>query len=128
MSPAAWWSAAPVGLLATAILVVNNLRDIESDRRVGKRTLAVRLGERGARVEYLLLLGLAYLTPLLMWVLDVTGPWVLLAWLSLPLARPQVKRVLRQRGRILNQALAGTARLELAYSFLFSLGLIAANL
>ncbi len=128
VSPAAWWSAAPVGLLATTILVVNNLRDIESDRTVGKRTLAVRLGERGARVEYLLLLGLAYLAPLLMWVLDVTGPWVLLAWLSLPLARPQVSMVLCQRGRILNKALAGTARLELAYSFLFSLGLIATNL
>ncbi len=124
VSPLAWWSAVPVGLLVTAILVVNNLRDIESDHRVGKRTLAVRLGVRGARVEYLLLLGLAYLAPLLMWGLQVAEAWVLLSWLSLFWARPQVQMVLGQEGRILNKALAGTARLELVYSLLFSLGLI----
>jgi len=126
VSSLAWWSAVPVGTLVTAILVVNNLRDIESDRAVGKRTLAVRLGVRGARVEYLTLLGLAYLAPLLMWGLNVTGPWVLLSWLSLVWARPQVQVVLRQKGRVLNKALAGTARLELVYSLLFSLGLLAA--
>jgi 1,4-dihydroxy-2-naphthoate octaprenyltransferase len=124
VSPLAWWSAVPVGLLVTAILVVNNLRDIESDRAVGKRTLAVRLGVRGARIEYLLLLALAYLAPLLIWVLNVGEPWVMLTWLSLFWARPQVEMVLGQKGRILNKALAGTARLELVYSLLFSLGLI----
>jgi 1,4-dihydroxy-2-naphthoate octaprenyltransferase len=105
--------------------VVNNLRDINSDRTTGKRTLAVRLGKRGTRVEYLLLLGVAYLAPLWMAIMDVTGFWVLLTWLSLPLARQQVTMVLRQEGRILNQALAGTARLELVYCLLFALGLIA---
>ncbi|NQU66134.1 MAG: 1,4-dihydroxy-2-naphthoate polyprenyltransferase, partial [SAR324 cluster bacterium] len=55
----------PVGLLITAILVVNNFRDIETDRQTGKRTLAVRLGIRGSQVEYLLLLAFAYLIPLI---------------------------------------------------------------
>ena len=128
VSPLAWWSTVPVGLLVTAILVVNNLRDIESDRVVGKRTLAVRLGARGVRVEYLLLLGLAYLSPLLMWGLQVAEPWVLLSWLSLFWARRPVRMVLHRQGRILNKALAGTARLELVYSLLFSLGLVVSSL
>jgi len=124
LSPAAAWAAVPVGLLATAILVVNNLRDIETDRATGKRTLAVRLGVRGARIEYLLLLGLAYLATGAMWLVGVTASWVLLAWFSLFLAVPVVRLVLRNKGRVLNKALAETARLELVYALLFSLGLI----
>ncbi len=121
---AAWWSALPVGWLATAILVVNNLRDIRTDRIAGKRTIAVRVGASGARAEYLLLLGLAYLTPLVMWLLGIAGPAVLLAWLSMPLAVPLWRTLSRQEGRILNKVLAGTARLELVYGLLFALGLV----
>ena len=117
----------PVGLLVTAILVVNNLRDIESDRSVGKRTLAVRIGARGARTEYLLLLALAYLAPVPMWILKVADFWVMLTWLSLLWAGPQIRMVLSQEGRTLNKALAGTARLELIYSLFFSLGLVASR-
>jgi 1,4-dihydroxy-2-naphthoate octaprenyltransferase len=112
-------------LLATAILVVNNLRDIDTDRAAGKRTLAVRLGEQGVQREYLLLLGGAYLIPLLMALVGAASWGGLLAWLSLPLARPLVTMILHQKGRPLNQALAGTARLELVYSVLFSAGLVA---
>lgn len=124
VSATAWWSAVPVGLLASAILVVNNLRDIASDRAVGKRTLAVRLGVRGARIEYLVLLGAAYLIPLLIWALGSAKGWVLLSWLSLLVARRPVEWVLGQEGRILNRALAGTARLELVFALLLSAGLI----
>jgi 1,4-dihydroxy-2-naphthoate octaprenyltransferase len=124
VSPLAIWAAIPVGALATAILVVNNLRDIETDRAAGKKTLAVRFGARGAQVEYLLLLGLAYSVPLLIWLLGYSTPWVLLTWLSLPLLKPLINQVLHERGRPLNLALAGTARLELIYSFLFSVGLL----
>ena len=58
------WAAVPVGALATAIIVVNNLRDREQDARSGKRTLAVRLGRRGALAEYALLLVVAYVVPI----------------------------------------------------------------
>jgi 1,4-dihydroxy-2-naphthoate octaprenyltransferase len=124
VSPAAIWVAFPVGFLATAILVVNNLRDIETDRAAGKKTLAVRFGRKGAQLEYLLLLGLAYIAPALMWVAGVSTLWLLLTWLSLPLMRSLIQLVRRAKGRLLNQALAGTARLELVYSLLLSAGLV----
>ncbi len=122
--PVAWWAAAPIGLLAVAIIVVNNLRDIATDRAAGKRTLAVRLGERWTRAEYIALLAIAYLIPPLMWVTGIAASaWVLLALFSLPLAPPLIRRLLRERGRALNGVLAGTARLELVYGLLFALGL-----
>ena len=124
VSPAVIWVAVPVGLLATAILVVNNLRDIETDRTAGKKTLAVRLGVRGAQIEYLLLLGMSYAVPPLMWLTGVSKPWVMLAWLSLLLVKPLIHLMMNEKGRPLNQALAGTARLELVYGFLLSSGLI----
>lgn len=124
VSAAAAWASVPVGFLATAILVVNNLRDIETDRIAGKKTLAVRLGRRGAQAEYLLLVGGAYLAPLLMWWVNAGAAWVLLSWLSLPLVRPLIHLIFNEKGRPLNQALAGTARVELIFSLLFSIGLI----
>ncbi len=124
VSALAWWAAVPVGLLAVAIIVVNNLRDIHTDRAAGKKTLAVRLGERGAQVEYILLLAGAYAVPPLMWLTGVSSAWVGLTWLSLPLAWPLVRMILHEKGRPLNRALAGTARLELVYALLFSLGMV----
>jgi 1,4-dihydroxy-2-naphthoate polyprenyltransferase len=124
VSALAVWAAIPIGALATTILVVNNLRDIETDRTAGKKTLAVRFGAKGAQLEYFFLLGLAYLVPLLMWLLGYSTPWVMLAWFSLPTVKPLIDKVLYGKGRLLNLALAGTARLELIYSFLFSIGLI----
>jgi 1,4-dihydroxy-2-naphthoate octaprenyltransferase len=127
VSAAAYWAAGPVGLLATAILVVNNLRDIATDRAAGKKTLAVRWGVTGAQVEYLVLVGLAYLLPPVMWLAGVSTFWVLLAWLSLPLAWKLIQSIHQDTGQSLNKALAGTARLELIYGLLFSAGLIVAR-
>lgn len=124
LHPAAWWAAVPMGLLITALLDVNNLRDIDSDRAAGKHTLAVRLGARGARLEYLLCLAGAYLTALLAVLLGQAPAWVLLSWLCLPLAGYWLRRVYRENGRPLNQALAGTAQLILVFALLYSLGLI----
>jgi 1,4-dihydroxy-2-naphthoate octaprenyltransferase len=121
----AFWSSVPMGALVTNILVVNNLRDIDSDRAAGKKTLAVRLGARGARAEYGLMLVLAFGTPGLMWLTGMKPPWVLAAAIALPWARSPLKLVLHQHGHQLNSALAETARLVLVYALFFSLGLLA---
>lgn len=123
LEPLALAAAIPVGALITAILVVNNLRDIDADRRAGKRTLAVRLGERGAVAEFELLLVVAYVAPFVMLLAGVT-PAVLLALLSAPLAVPLLAEV-RAGGdpRRLNAVLADSARLSLAFSLLLALGL-----
>ena len=115
--------AVPVGLLAAAILVVNNVRDIDTDRRAGKRTLAVKLGRERSRMLFTAMLGVAFLTPpVLVWSLS---PWVLLAWVALPLAPPLVRTVrTRTDGPALNQALAGTGRLLALYSVLLALGVL----
>ena len=124
VSATAWGMAVPPGLLITAILVVNNLRDVEQDRRSGKRTLAVRLGERATKAEYLLCLVLAYLVLPLAAFLGLT-PWAGLAtWLSLPLAFRAARVVLTQRGRPLNEALAVTGQAALAFSVLFWIGML----
>ena len=103
--------AVPVGLLATAILMVNNIRDLETDRRAGKKTLAVRLGRPRARVGYALVVYLAFATAPLAWAFggEHLTPWLLLPWLALPIAAPIV-RIVRNRvdGPSLNGALART--------------------
>jgi 1,4-dihydroxy-2-naphthoate octaprenyltransferase len=120
--------AVPVGLLATAILMVNNVRDLETDRRAGKRTLAVRLGRQRARNLYAVFVYLAFVTAPLAWVVGGKGlsPWLLLPWLALPLAAPVV-RIVRNRvdGPSLNGALARTGMLQLAFCVLLSAGLLA---
>jgi 1,4-dihydroxy-2-naphthoate octaprenyltransferase len=116
----------PVGALATAILVVNNLRDVDTDRAAGKRTLAVRLGRGGARAEWSLLVASAYVLASLPWLVFGETPWVLLPWLTVPLAI-SLGRVIHseQAGPPLNEALAGTAQLCLFFSLLFAAGLAA---
>ncbi len=118
--------AVPVGLLASAILVVNNVRDLETDRRVGKRTLAVRLGRKRTRVLYAAMLTLAFAAPPLLWLAGGMTPWLLLALLPLPLAFKLVD-VVRTRvdGPALNAALARTGALQLLFCLLLSAGLLA---
>ncbi len=118
----AWWAAIAVGALATAILVVNNLRDRETDAAAGKRTLAVRFGARFTRLEYaaLLLAGHAAALPLVVRF----GPWPLLSWLALPFAVAVLRSVWRGEGAALNLALAATARLLLLFGVLLSIGIV----
>ncbi|RMF21468.1 MAG: 1,4-dihydroxy-2-naphthoate polyprenyltransferase [Deltaproteobacteria bacterium] len=113
----------PVAFLVTAILVVNNLRDIPTDRATGKRTLAVRLGDRATRVEYTLLVLLAFASAIVLCL--ETGPWVLICFAALPTAIFEIRGVWRRRGRALNESLAGTARLELIFGLLLAGGLLA---
>jgi 1,4-dihydroxy-2-naphthoate octaprenyltransferase len=125
LEPLFWAAAVPVGALTAAILVVNNLRDIPTDRVAGKRTLAVILGANATRLEYAFLVGVAAAVPP---VLLVTGrsPWVLLPLLVAPLALPLLRTVREFReARELNAVLKGTARLALAYALLFAIGLAA---
>jgi 1,4-dihydroxy-2-naphthoate polyprenyltransferase len=124
ISAVALWAAIPLGALAMAVLTVNNLRDIETDRASGKRTLAVRLGETGAVKEYWIFLGLAYLAPLGAFLSGAVSVWVMLTWLSLPLAVRLAKQVSVTRGHALNLLLAKTSRLELVFAVLFAVGLI----
>ena len=115
-------AAVPVGALAGAILVVNNVRDLEGDRAAGKRTVAVLLGRRGARAEYLLLLLLAYLGPVAL-VLAGVGAVALLPLLTAPLALREGRRLLRHEGSALNASLVGTARLHVLFGILLAAGL-----
>ncbi len=120
--------AVPVGLLASAILVVNNLRDIETDRRAGKRTLAVRLGAERTRVVYAAILAGAFICAPLPWLLGSMTAWLLLPWLALPLALRALQTVrTRSDGRSLNQALARTAALQLLFCLLLSAGILASG-
>lgn len=124
LTPAVVIAAVPTGLLITAILVVNNLRDIETDARAGKRTLAVMIGRSATRVEYALLVGIAYLLPLALWLLWGYSVLTLLPWLSLPLAYKLLRAIRTNTdGPSLNRALAGTARLSLVFSLLLAVGL-----
>jgi len=113
----------PVACLVTAILVVNNLRDIATDARSGKRTLAVRIGAGATRLEYLLLIGAAFLS--IPELASIAGPRVLLALGALPFAAREIVALRRRDGAALNLSLAGTARLHLIFGALLSIGLIA---
>jgi 1,4-dihydroxy-2-naphthoate octaprenyltransferase len=124
VSAGAIWAAIPMGLLATAILAVNNLRDVETDAKAGKKTLAVRFGVNGARIEYDLMVGGALLCPVLMWLTGNASPWVLLTWLTLYRAVPLIKLIYTEKGKVLNKALGGTGRMELEFALLLAVGLV----
>jgi 1,4-dihydroxy-2-naphthoate polyprenyltransferase len=118
--------AVPVGLLASSILVVNNVRDLESDRRAGKRTLAVRLGRERARTLYGLMVYGAFVTAPAPWVAGALSAWLLLPLVLLPVAVGLVRLVRRHSdGPTLNRALARTGMLQLAFCVLLSAGLLA---
>ncbi len=121
--PIAVLASVPVGALATAILVVNNLRDAEGDAKVGKRTLAVRFGATAAQAEYALLVVAAYAVPVVMVVMGISGAFALLTVVSAPLAVPLLRSVRRDRGRALNATLVGTAKLLLVHGLLFTAGI-----
>ncbi|MDG5759414.1 1,4-dihydroxy-2-naphthoate polyprenyltransferase [Natronococcus sp. A-GB1] len=115
----------PIAGLSTAIIVVNNVRDRETDAETGKRTLAVRLGYRWSRLEYLALLGLAYLVPLWFWLGEGFDPAVLVPLVTLPYAAMIGRTMLtRTDGEALNPALEQTGKLLALYAVLFAGGLV----
>lgn len=127
LEPLFWLAAVPMGCLITAILVVNNLRDIPTDRAAGKHTLAVTFGEGFAKSEYVALLVVAFAVPVVLLVTGQSGWPVLLPLVSGVLAVAPLRRV-RSLGpgddrRTLNPVLKATARLSLVYGVLFAIGL-----
>ncbi|MFA5837828.1 MAG: 1,4-dihydroxy-2-naphthoate polyprenyltransferase [Bellilinea sp.] len=122
------YAAISIGLLISAILVVNNLRDIETDRASGKRTQAVRLGERGSLREYNTLLALAYGGLVFSVITRAVSPWALLAFGSAPRAFSLARQVAVTRGRELNRLLGATGQLVLLFSILYSIGLVVSGL
>ena len=127
LAPSAIAASLPVGALATAILIVNNIRDIDTDSVAGKRTLAVMIGRRASRVQYgaLLLLPYAFLPVA---HVSLGAPLaVFLPLLTLPIALRLIRTVSTcDDGPSLNEALAGTAKLELGFSVLLALGWVLA--
>ncbi len=120
----AWWASVPVGAIATAILVVNNVRDRQTDVRANKRTLVVRFGRTMGVAEYVLLLASAYAVPL---VLAFSGsPYLLLPLLTAPWAFALTAQLIRREGAPLNATLAATAKLLLVHGVLFTCGLVLA--
>jgi 1,4-dihydroxy-2-naphthoate octaprenyltransferase len=118
-------ASVPVGLLITAILQVNNYRDMDTDTRADKRTMAVRLGRKWSVRYYAGLLGGSYILPVLLW-LDgpLSAAAALLPLLSLPLALRCVREMHTVTGSPLNDTLAKTARLSFLFSTLFAAGIL----
>lgn len=123
VSLSAMLAALPVGLLGVALLAVNNTRDAKTDAAAGKRTLVVRFGVGFGKAEYVTCVVISALVPLLLVLMQVATPWVLLSWLAAPLAVPPLKILFTQTGAALNQALAGTAKLQMIFGLLFAAGL-----
>lgn len=129
ISGAAWWSAVVMGLLADAILEANNVRDLPTDAGAGKRTLAVRLGDRRARLLYRTFVAAAFATVALGVLVEVAAagyglsPWALLAMVSLPVAVRPMQIVGRAEGRELIPVLSGTALLDAVLGAGLAIGL-----
>jgi 1,4-dihydroxy-2-naphthoate octaprenyltransferase len=126
---AAWWASVPMGLLAVAVLVANNLRDIPTDAVAGKRTLAVRLGDRRTRTLYRACVAGAFAAVALGALVDALGegsglsPWSLLALAATVAAFGPFERVGQAEGRDLIPVLVATARLQVVFGALLALGL-----
>jgi 1,4-dihydroxy-2-naphthoate octaprenyltransferase len=120
----AFWSAIPMGLLVDNILIVNNYRDLESDRQVGKITLAVRLGRKWTRRQYGLNLGISYLVMLILFIEKLIPAWCLLTFLSFPLGLRLLRDLGALQGKALNETLARTGSMALIFALLFAAGIM----
>ena len=118
--------AVPVGLLIAAILVVNNARDIDTDRRAGKRTLAVRLGRERTRMLFVAMIAVAFVTSWVPWFAGALSPWLFVTAAAAPLAIGVIQTVRTHAdGPSLNEALARTAKLALVFCLLLCAGVLA---
>ncbi len=127
LAPAPFLLALGPGLIIVNILVVNNLRDVEEDRQVGKRTLVVRFGKGFGKAEYLVCMAGAYAVLPLAIGLGLVPAWTMLAWLSAPLAVANASSVLRKEGQALNATLAGTGQTSFVWAALFAVGMFIAG-
>ncbi len=116
------WAGVAPGLLSVAILLVNNIRDVDEDRQAGKRTLIVRLGRSFGVAVYGITVVAALCWPLILWGMGSMHPWSMLPLGLLVLALPLIGKVQRTHGPAMNPLLGGTARLLLLYSLAFSVG------
>jgi len=115
----------PSAMQITAILVVNNYRDIETDEKSGKRTLAVKIGKKATRIEYVLMLLLPYTVPFIFIITGRANWFLLLPLLSMPMTIPLIRQLYGlYEGQELNKTLGGTAKLSLIFSILFSIGVL----
>lgn len=122
LNGAAWVGAVSTGLIATALLMANNVRDIPTDSIVGKKTLAVRLGDRAARITYVLMLAAAVLLPVF---LVAEFPWLLLVLLLTPFCfRPCAVMLKGKQRKDLIPVLKQTGLINLAFSIVFAAGLV----
>jgi 1,4-dihydroxy-2-naphthoate polyprenyltransferase len=120
----AWWSGAGVGALTTAILVVNNVRDIATDRQAGRRNLPVVFGRRAGEWEFIALLAVGYLTPLAILALKLSGFSILAVFLTLPYAIQLTRRfIAAPASPAMNAVLGQAAQLVLFYSLALGIGL-----
>jgi 1,4-dihydroxy-2-naphthoate octaprenyltransferase len=128
LPPETWFAAGAVGSTITALLGVNNIRDIDTDRRAGRRTIPVLIGRVGALVEQAILLSLAFLLP----GVAVLGGWapkgVFLSWLGIPMAVLVFSRLAKDEGKTLNKVLALSARLVLVHGLLLAAGFLSSLL
>lgn len=123
ITPLLFFVSLPIGLFAVALLIINNLRDIPTDKEVGKNTLAVRLGDQKTRIFYVLTMTLPFvMVPFIAGLSE--RPLAALALLVVVLARYPVQKVLEgARGAGLIPLLASTSRIQLLFAVLFSVGL-----
>jgi len=122
--PAAWAAGCATGLLACAILAINNLRDIETDAEAGKRTLAVRMGRPATRALIVALLAGALLVPVVVVALRWASAWALLPLLTAPAAFVVARATASREPPVLVRALRRTAVLEVWWALLWTLGLL----
>ena len=114
----------PVGLLITNILVVNNYRDADEDKKKKKKTLAVKFGKSFALYQYILSILISYLILFLIFISFDTSIYVLIPLATLPLAIKLIKEMILYKGEKLNETLALTAKLSVLFSLLLSIGIV----
>ncbi|MDY0083117.1 MAG: 1,4-dihydroxy-2-naphthoate polyprenyltransferase [Ignavibacteriaceae bacterium] len=117
----------PVGALVTNILIVNNYRDIDEDKKAGKNTLAVLLGREFSLFEYIFFMLLSFFVPFLLHFKYNFGLWIFLPYITLPLAITLIKMLYVHKGTQLNKTLELTAKFSALFGFLFSTGIILGN-
>jgi 1,4-dihydroxy-2-naphthoate octaprenyltransferase len=124
----AWWAAVAMGLLASAILVANNVRDVHTDAAAGKRTLAVMIGDDAGRRLYAVMVGGAFVTIAVAVVVGVLPTWALLALAAIPRAGVLVRTMFTATSPpALIGVLKGTAQLQLVFALLLSVGILSAS-